>query len=111
MRWSLWIERQALGMAKGIFKWFSAKTGYGLISPDDRGRNLFVRSTDEPSASRLEALEKGDKVTYGEHQGRNGMRAKNVSKEQHRYSWRDDSLERHEGKEARQAYYEQLDEG
>ena len=112
MRWSLWIERQALvDMAKGIFKWFSAKTGYGLISPDDRGRNLFVRSTDEPSASGLEALEKGDKVTYEEHQGRNGMRAKNVSKEQHRYSWRDDSLERHEGKEARQAYYEQLDEG
>jgi cold shock protein len=95
-------------MAKGIFKWFSARTGYGLISPDDGGRNIFVRSTDEASASGLEALEKGDKVTYEEHQGRNGMRAKSVSKEQRRYSWRDDSLERHEGKEARHGYYEGL---
>ena len=95
-------------MPKGIFKWFSARTGYGLISPDDGGRNLFVRSTDEASASVLEDLEKGDKVIYEEHQGKNGMRAKSVSKEQRRYSWRDDSLERHEGKEARHEYYEGL---
>lgn len=98
-------------MAKGIFKWFSARTGYGLISPDEGGRNLFVRSTNELSGSGLESLQNGDKVTYEAHQGRNGMRAKDVAKEQRGYSGRDDCLERHEGKEARHDYYKQLDEG
>jgi cold shock CspA family protein len=61
--------------------------GYGLISPDDGRRNLFVRYTDMmASSSRLEALEKGTKVAYEVHQGRNGRRARNVSKEQFRYS-------------------------
>ena len=38
------------------------------------------------SSSRLEALEKGTKVTYEVHQGRDGRRARNVSKEQIVYS-------------------------
>jgi 'Cold-shock' DNA-binding domain len=33
-------------MALGTFKWFDVESGYGLISPDDGGRNLFARSTD-----------------------------------------------------------------
>lgn len=63
---------------------------------------------DIAAANELEALEKGAKVTYEVDQGRNGMRAKNVRKVERPYSWRDDSLERHEGKEARHEYYEQL---
>jgi CspA family cold shock protein len=98
-------------MALGTSKWFSLESGYGLISPDDGGMNLFVRSTDMTSSSLLEALEKGTKVAYEVYQGRNGTRAKNISKEQIRYSWRDSCLERHEGKEARHEYYEQLGEG
>ncbi len=89
---------------EGTFKWFSAETGYGLISPDGGGRSLFLRRAGEEASSALESLEKGDKVTYEVTQGRNGMRATNVSK-QCGYSWRDDSLERHEGKEARREYY------
>ena len=96
-------------MALGTFKWFDVESGYGLISPDDGGRNLFVCSTDMASSSLLEALEKDTKVAYEVHQGRNGTRARNISKEQLRYSWRDDCRERHEGKEARQEYYAHLD--
>jgi cold shock protein len=66
-------------MALGTFKWFDVESGYGLISPDDGGRNLFVRSTDMASSSRLVALEKDTKVAYEVHQGRNGTRARNVS--------------------------------
>lgn len=95
-------------MALGTFKWFDVESGYGLISPDDGGRNLFVRSTDIASSRLLEAVEKGTKVAYEVHQGRNGTRARNVSEEQIRYSWREDCLERHEGKDARQEYYAHL---
>jgi cold shock protein len=66
-------------MPQGTFKWFDVESGYGLISPDDGGRNLFVHSTDMAYGRTLEALEKGDKVTYEAHQSRHGMQAKNVS--------------------------------
>ena len=62
-------------MALGTFKWFDVESGYGLISPDDGGRNLFVRSTDMASSSLLEALEKGTKVAYEVHQDTIGTRA------------------------------------
>jgi CspA family cold shock protein len=101
--------RRALSMSQGTFRWYSSETGYGLISPDDGGRNLFVHSTDIASDSALEALSKGDTVTYEAHQSRHGMQAKNICALQRCYSWRDDSLERHEGKESRHEYYTRLD--
>ena len=73
-------------MALGTFKWFDVEGGYGLISPDDGGKNLFTRNTRSVTAGEgLESLAKGDKVTYEVHQGRNGPRAVNVSKDQLRY--------------------------
>ena len=59
-----------------------------------------MRCTGEAAGGMLEALEKGDKATQEVHQGRTGLRAKNVSKNPRRYSWGDDWLEQHEGKEA-----------
>ena len=66
-------------MAKGTLRWFSPETGYGLITPDDGRRNLFVRPANiTPEVGK--ALRKGDKVSYEVTQGRRGMQAKNVSK-------------------------------
>lgn len=93
-------------MAHGTLKWFNPETGYGLISPDGGGRNLFVRSTGFASTGNgPQTLEKGDEVAYEVTRGRNGRRATNVSRKGPGYSWRDDCLERHEGKEARHEYY------
>ena len=91
-------------MAVGMFKWFDVESGCGLISPVDGGRNLFIHSTHIASGSILEALKKGDQVTYEVCQCRNGVRATSVSRRRG-YSWRDDCRERLEGKEARHEYY------
>lgn len=55
-------------------------------------------------------LEEGAEVNYEVKRGGNAIRATNVSRRR-RYSWRDDSLERLEGKEARHEYYAQLEAG
>ena len=71
-------------MAKGTLRWFDSEKGYGLICPDEGRRNIFVRPIDIAAASSERgALEKGAKVTYEVHQDRNGMRAKNITKEEH----------------------------
>ncbi len=90
-------------MIQGTVKWFSDESGYGFIRPDEGGENLFVRRSDVAAGEANESLEKGDEVNYEATQDGKGLQATNVSRRR-RYSWRDDCLERHEGKEARQEY-------
>ncbi len=65
-------------MAQGTVKWFSDEKGYGFISPDDGGEDLFVHHTGI-AGSGFKTLEEGAKVTYEATQGRKGMQAENVS--------------------------------
>ena len=94
-------------MAKeGTLKWFNEVTGYGLILPDDGGKDLLVCGRDL-ALDGFAPIEKGAAVSY-EVNRRSGLRAFNVSL-RGRYSWRDDCLPRHEGKEARNEYYAGLE--
>ena len=63
---------------EGVLKWFSPGLGYGLISPDNGGRALFVRSM--PTAFEPGALKKGDRVAYEVARRGTGTQARNVSK-------------------------------
>jgi CspA family cold shock protein len=50
-------------MAKGTVTWFSEQKGYGLISPDGRGENIFVHYTDIVGSG-FRSLKEGERVSY-----------------------------------------------
>ena len=49
-------------MAEGVVKWFSAEKGYGFITPDDGGKDLFVHFS-EIQGSGYRNLEEGQRVS------------------------------------------------
>jgi CspA family cold shock protein len=71
-------ERGAKYMPQGTVKWFNDEKGYGFISPDDGGDDLFVHHSGI-AGSGFKSLEEGTKVTYEATRGKKGMQAENVS--------------------------------
>jgi CspA family cold shock protein len=65
-------------MATGIVKWFNEEKGYGFISPDDGGKDLFVHYSDI-SGSGYRSLQADQHVRYEVGQGQKGPQAMNVS--------------------------------
>ncbi|WP_119070360.1 cold-shock protein [Rubrobacter indicoceani] len=65
-------------MAQGTVKWFSDEKGYGFISPDDGGEDLFVHYTGIEGGG-FKTLEEGSRVSYEASQGKKGMQAVNVN--------------------------------
>jgi cold shock protein len=65
-------------MAQGTVKWFSDEKGYGFISPDDGGEDLFVHYSGIEGGG-FKTLEEGVRVTYETTQGKKGMQAVNVT--------------------------------
>ena len=65
-------------MAEGVVKWFSAEKGYGFITPDDGGKDLFVHFS-EIHGSGDRSLDEGQRVNYESQEGPKGPQASNVS--------------------------------
>ena len=65
-------------MASGTVKWFNDKKGFGFITPDEGGDDLFVHHSNIASEG-FRTLAEGQKVTYEAAQGRKGQEATNVN--------------------------------
>lgn len=65
-------------MNTGTVKWFSAEKGFGFITPDDGGDDMFVHHS-EIQTSGYASLDEGQKVSYEVGQGRKGPCATNVT--------------------------------
>ncbi|MDR7418367.1 MAG: cold-shock protein [Armatimonadota bacterium] len=64
-------------MPMGTVKWFSAEKGYGFITPDEGGKDVFVHYS-AIQAEGYRSLNEGQKVEYEVVQGQKGPQAANV---------------------------------
>ena len=64
-------------MATGTVKWFNAEKGFGFITPDDGGADVFVHFS-AISARGYRSLEENQKVEFDVTQGQKGPQAENV---------------------------------
>ncbi len=64
-------------MPEGTVKWFSAEKGFGFITPDDGGKDLFVHHT-QIKADGYRSLDEGQRVSFDAESGPKGPQAANV---------------------------------
>jgi CspA family cold shock protein len=64
-------------MATGTVKWFSDDKGFGFITPDESGKDLFVHHS-AIVADGYRSLAEGARVSYDAEPGEKGPKAVNV---------------------------------
>lgn len=64
-------------MASGTVKWFNPEKGYGFITPDEGGKDLFVHYS-AIQADGFKTLNEGQRVEFEVTQGQKGPQAVNV---------------------------------
>src|SRR5207247_6215994 len=76
-RLAVHIPLEGRKMATGTVKWFSDDKGFGFITPDDSGKDLFVHHS-AIQGNGFKSLTEGSKVSYDVEQGAKGPAAANV---------------------------------
>lgn len=64
-------------MATGTVKWFNETKGFGFITPDDGGPDLFAHFSAIQSAG-FKSLQENQKVSYDVTTGPKGKQASNI---------------------------------
>ena len=65
-------------MSKGTVKWFNADKGFGFITPEGGGNDLFVHYSEIKSDGGYATLSEGQAVEYEIGEGKKGPCATNV---------------------------------
>ena len=65
-------------MPVGTVKWFSDETGFGFITPEDGGKDLFVHYSGI-AGNGFRTLAEGSRVSYDAESGPKGPNATNVT--------------------------------
>lgn len=60
-------------MSTGTVKFFNSGKGFGFITPDDGGKDIFVHES-----GLIDSINEGDKVDYDVTEGKKGLNAVNV---------------------------------
>ena len=60
-------------MSNGTVKFFNNSKGFGFITPDDGGKDVFVHQS-----ALTDKIAEGDKVSYDVEEGEKGLNAVNV---------------------------------
>lgn len=60
-------------MEQGTVKFFNDEKGFGFITPENGGKDVFVHRN-----GLIDQINEGDKVTYDTEQGQKGLNAVNV---------------------------------
>ena len=64
-------------MSTGTVKWFNDAKGFGFITPDEGGDDLFAHFSAIQAAG-FKTLKEGQKVSYEAVKGPKGMQASNI---------------------------------
>lgn len=65
-------------MNKGTVKWFNAQKGYGFITNESTGEDVFVHFSGIAGEG-YKSLEEGQNVTFDITEGKRGLQAVNVT--------------------------------
>ena len=65
-------------MNKGTVKWFNAQKGYGFITNESTGEDVFVHFSGSAGEG-YKSLEEGQNVTFDITEGNRGLQAVNVT--------------------------------
>jgi CspA family cold shock protein len=71
------IIQEDTDMATGTVKWFNDAKGFGFITPDDGGKDLFAHFSAIQDAG-FKSLKEGQKVSFDKTTGPKGDQASNI---------------------------------
>jgi len=77
--WPITPSSKGSSVGTGTVKWFSDEKGFGFITPDGGGRDLFVHFSGI-TGDGYRSLSEGAKVSFEEENGDKGPKAINVQK-------------------------------